>query len=104
MLLAEGIQIERTHDLIFLIDKYEKETGKTVDNNIKIFCSRLIDYSVKTRYPGEIPLDKNMTSTAISDMKKSVSWIDTQIKELDKTEHEKDCNKPESDKTNSIER
>lgn len=68
--IANDIEPEKTHDLAFLLNKYENKTGKSISTEIKLSCTRLSDYNIKTRYPNDFQLDYNKVSLALLDMKK----------------------------------
>ncbi len=72
VLVGEGQQIHRTHDLGILVDQLSAFIE--IPENILDICDNLTPYGVKNRYPQELFIEEHHVSKAIDEMRLVYIW------------------------------
>lgn len=77
LLLAVNDDIEKTHDLVRLLNKLE--CYKPVPDEIYDIAENLTQFSTRTRYPQESCVDAHQTTLAIAQAERLMPWAINQV-------------------------
>ena len=81
LIISFDIEVEKTHDLSKLLNTLVPLTD--VPETFMESAERLTMFSVRVRYPNELPIDETQTKLAIAQAEKIKKWAESLIKKQD---------------------